>query len=440
MINVVGLASKAKRIFSSSLRRTTLVVFAVQVAGAILVFAAQVAAARVLGISEFGIYVYLLTWVTVISLFAKMGLDGAAIKAIRQCLAKNDRDGAAATSIYVLLAGAAVSAAAGGVFFVILVTLGARIAMESIFLAALLLPLVSVMQIAACVLRGYSRTVPSVFPGTALRPLLTLGGVTLIASAFPEWAHATGQFLVVIIATVCAVSLTGYWIFGEMRDAPVRLRSARVREVHAVGLSMLGVVAAAYLMRQTDILMLGYLVSTERAGIYSASVRIVDFIGYPLVAANMIVGPLIATRHAGNDVRSLGPSIRTATKVVLLVTCVLGGLVIIFGHSFLALFGAGFTAAYIALLILTAGQIVNAATGPAIELMLMTDNHGAAARVLWVFVALNLILNGILIPVAGMNGAAMATAISLAGWNVTLAIMAHSRIGVSPLGVSRKTT
>ena len=94
----------------------------------------------------------------------------------------------------------------------------------------------------------------------------------------------------------------------------------------------------------------------------------------------------------------------------------------------LSLFGAEFTAASTALLILIAGQLVNAVTGPCNLLLSMTGHQATTARIMAGAVGVNLALNLALIPRFGIEGAAVATMLSTltycsistwAGWRLT---------------------
>ena len=96
----------------------------------------------------------------------------------------------------------------------------------------------------------------------------------------------------------------------------------------------------------------------------------------------------------------------------------------------LGLFGPEFTRGYWALAILTVGQLVNASVGSVGFLMSMTGHQREAARVFAGAAVLNVVLNASLIPLWGINGAAIATATTTIIWNVALALYVWRRLGV----------
>ena len=57
--------------------KSTLAVFAVNGTGMVLLFVSQIVLARIIGVVEFGIYSYVLSWLGVLALGGKAGLDSA---------------------------------------------------------------------------------------------------------------------------------------------------------------------------------------------------------------------------------------------------------------------------------------------------------------------------------------------------------------------------
>jgi O-antigen/teichoic acid export membrane protein len=94
------------------------------------------------------------------------------------------------------------------------------------------------------------------------------------------------------------------------------------------------------------------------------------------------------------------------------------------------IFGPEFGAAYLPLLILCAGQLVNAATGCAILLLNMTGNERYPLLATMVAAFLNVMLNLLLIPPYGIHGAAIATASSTAALQLWAGWLAWRRTGI----------
>ena len=78
------------------------------------------------------------------------------------------------------------------------------------------------------------------------------------------------------------------------------------------------------------------------------------------------------------------------------------------------MFGHGFEAGYVPLVILAAGVFARVAAGPAEDMLNMTGNSNVSASTYLAIVVVNVALAVALVIPFGLNGAAAASAISLA--------------------------
>lgn len=86
---------------------------------------------------------------------------------------------------------------------------------------------------------------------------------------------------------------------------------------------------------------------------------------------------------------------------------------------------------HIALLILCAGQIVNVLCGSVGMVLLMTGHQQYSIFSVLIAVLLNAGLNLLLIPVYGLTGTAIATASSVAAWNIIMYIFVFRKTKIS---------
>ncbi|MFO7971597.1 MAG: polysaccharide biosynthesis C-terminal domain-containing protein, partial [Desulfobacterales bacterium] len=96
-------------------------------------------------------------------------------------------------------------------------------------------------------------------------------------------------------------------------------------------------------------------------------------------------------------------------------------------------FGAVFVNSYLPLVILMAGQMVNSAAGSVAFLLNMTGHERDTAKGVACAAGINIVLNLILIPPLGINGAATATAVSMVVWNVLLWWMVRKRLRINSM-------
>ena len=95
----------------------------------------------------------------------------------------------------------------------------------------------------------------------------------------------------------------------------------------------------------------------------------------------------------------------------------------------MSLFGVEFISGSNVLIIISIAQFVNAISGSVGYIMQMTDNQVIFRNVILIASLINILLNYLLIPMYGINGAAVATLISMIFWNLTLIIYIKKKLG-----------
>ena len=82
--------------------------------------------------------------------------------------------------------------------------------------------------------------------------------------------------------------------------------------------------------------------------------------------------------------------------------------------------------------ILLVCQVINVITGSVINLMTMTKYQKETLYVFSMSLVFNLVLNLVLIPIYGMEGAAWATGITTIVWNITALLLIRKKLKVDP--------
>ena len=101
----------------------------------------------------------------------------------------------------------------------------------------------------------------------------------------------------------------------------------------------------------------------------------------------------------------------------------------VFSKFFLSIFGEVFISGTIALKILVIGKLVGVIAGPVGVLFTMTGNHYTSLKVFSIAAIMNIVLNFVFINLWGINGAALASTITLIFWNVTLISLSKKKFG-----------
>jgi O-antigen/teichoic acid export membrane protein len=104
---------------------------------------------------------------------------------------------------------------------------------------------------------------------------------------------------------------------------------------------------------------------------------------------------------------------------------------VVFPGQILALFGRDFAGQGAVLAVLAVGQLINVATGPAGYLLMMTGHEADTSRVALGTAALAILLAFLVIPNAGVLGAAWVVTVVVAIRNLAFVVYVQKRLGVS---------
>jgi O-antigen/teichoic acid export membrane protein len=184
------------------------------------------------------------------------------------------------------------------------------------------------------------------------------------------------------------------------------------------------------ILGQTDLLLLGVLRESADVGTYNIALKTGAIITFLLTSINAIAGPRIAKMYRSGEDEQLQ---RMVTFVVHLSfwPSLLGGFVLMgISEPFLSLFGSEFTAAKWAMIIVIIGKLFSVGAGSVGYLANMTGNQDASAWVLGGSAAINVVLNLVLIPQFGIEGAAVSTALTTALQNLWLCWIVRRELGI----------
>jgi O-antigen/teichoic acid export membrane protein len=198
----------------------------------------------------------------------------------------------------------------------------------------------------------------------------------------------------------------------------------------AVSVPLVVVAAAELMLQNTDILVVSKYMTPTDVAIYFASAKTMSLIMFVHYAVGSAVANRFAALNARGDTQQLRAFVRDAVNWTFWPSLA-GALVILaLGKPLLWLFGPQFQAGYPVMFILVVGFLFRSSFGPAEVLLSMLGEHQVCAAVLIVSALLNVALNFALVPPFGLNGAAVATSISLATAALMNYIVARRRLEI----------
>jgi O-antigen/teichoic acid export membrane protein len=392
--------------------------------------------ARALGVRDYGIYAFALATASMLSIPSRAALSTLALREIAGGMAKDRPDlvrGVMRWTMRRVLSFsviAAVIAAAVGYGISGNLEPGSRLAFG---IALLLIPLMSLNGFRAATLRGLHYVVSGQIPEQVAVPglMVVMVGVLLIAGRTDRLGAAGAVSLNVIavaIAFAVATLMQARRLPGRVRDSPAAYD--RASWTGAIW-PLLFVSGFSYANREMGLLLVGSLAGPADAGIYRVAVRGAELVAFALAGINAAVAPRLAQLHAANDTARLRRVLFLAAAASLAWAVPFAAVLIFFGEWILAtVFGAEFAGGATTLAILGVGQVFHCATGPVGLLLNMTGRERTTAKGHAIALAVGLAGGLLLIPRWGVEGMAIAAALSVLTWNAVVSIEAARVLGL----------
>ena len=239
----------------------------------------------------------------------------------------------------------------------------------------------------------------------------------------PILVQFTSQFLVILITIFYLVKyVLKYRGYSD-------LNGLSFKSILSISFPMFLTVVIQIIVLQTDVLMLGRIDSFQNVGIYSIVMKLSLLSAFIISSINTMTAPKIAELFYNDNHEDLYLMIKKSTKLIFFGTFPITLILIFAGQLLLGIFGEEFEAGYIALIMLTIGQLISAMSGSVGYFLNMTGHQKILNRILFLGGIINVILNIILIPKFGISGAAFASMVSMILWNIIASFYIRSKFG-----------
>jgi O-antigen/teichoic acid export membrane protein len=419
----------------ATLARGAIGAFTVKVTGAGLLFALHVLLAILLGVVQYGIYVYAITWVNILAILCLLGFQTSLVRFIAEYNAKQQwgilRGIIRRSNQTVLGCSILVGIIGSTITLFLKERLSGGLAI-TFYIAFGLLPIFALCRLQEASLRGLKCVVQSELLLRFIRPVL----LALIVAGLFFWTKnslSAASVMAGNVVAVVGVFLTGTVLLRKALPEPAsqaELAYAQ-RQWLKVSLPLLLIAGMHIILKRTDIIMIGAILGPDDAGIYSAASRISDLVVFGLVAINSILAPMISELYHTGKKQELQRIITIAARAIFVFTLMVSVILAVIGKFLLSLFGLEFIVAFVPLLVLLCGQIVNALTGSVALIMTMTGYQNKAGAIVAISAGINVLLNVLLIPLMGLAGAAISTAFTMVLWNLAMLTFVRRRIGIN---------
>jgi O-antigen/teichoic acid export membrane protein len=399
-----------------------------------LVFLSQVLVANLIAPGAFGSYNVAIGVVTSAALVAQLGLPHTLLRRAAAALS-HGKDAEARHEIVNAFAVALIGAVLCGAL------LGSPLG-EELFDAAF--PRTAVAAVAVLVgiktaLRVFENIVPealrafrdfvraTIFGQLLTNALLCAGlGALLVSST---GADLEDVLLVSVLASAGAVLPGILAVAAKLRTTGGTRGTFRQPVEPALWFSTVGLA----LIGQLDLLVAGAMGSPDELAKYAAAFRLSLLISLPLAIVNQVVTPLIAGWHAQSMRGRIERTLRATAGLAFVGAGLLVVVYVVAGRTLLdTLFGSNlFRDGFWVLVILSLGQLAQTYAGSCGFSLLMTGNHRIYAVIVAFSLPLTVGLQVAGFELGGIDGLAIATAVTLAAQNAAQLWAIRRRAGFS---------
>lgn len=371
---------------------TTLVV---KMVGVFVTFLLHIELTKKLVVSEYGIYVFVLSISIIISLLARLCIDTSIIRLMTE--ASNEK----------LIRGHMVfSICVAGVLSIVMSLLYTKIFYlpggihASSFIAMVLG--MSVISICQGVMRFYSYNVMAFGPDLILK-----NGILLMILVFYFGDHVIGlakifQLHAISVLLVAFVSLA---VMMSVHKTNMETAGIRYDFKEWSGIVMPLFLGTFLVVSEPQLLVVvaGWVVNDTEVAFVSLASRVAALAGLVTIATVMYITPIINRVIISDDLEMIRDKLAVCSRMMFLPSVPIFTFLVVFGENILNIFGAEYKDAYVPLLLISAFSLMSAFFGPVLLVCSICDSK-FYAKTAFIFTMAFLIWSGFLGLMYGVLG------------------------------------
>jgi len=422
-------------------RRLAGTIFVIRVLSAGLAYLSQILLARWMGGSDYGIYVYVWTWVLLLGSMMDFGISASAQKIIPEYRTSGDdarlRGFLSGSRWMTFMVSSVLSLLLAGLVKLLAPWIAAG-EIVPLYIGCLTLPAFVVANTQDGIARSHDWMRLGLMPQFIVRQGLI---IALTAGIFAAGINLGATAAMAASAGAVWLAMSGQMIVLDRRLAHHVAAGPRVYDFRgwlAVSLPILLVESFYLLLSYTDVLVLQQFRSSAEVGVYFAVVKTLALVSFIHYAMSATTAHRFAEYNARGDKERLEAYVAHAINWTFWPSLAATIALLALGRPLLWLFGPQFVDGYDIMFVAAIGLVVRSAIGPVERLLNMLGHqHICAAAYAGAF-AMNVVLCLLLVPRLGGHGAAAATSISLSFETVLLFCIVRSRLGLHVLAFGKR--
>ena len=405
----------------------------------------SVVLARLLGPEAYGVFTYAVTIAALLVIPASFGWPQLLVRltaSYRQTASWSALRGMLLFAPLSVLAVSILLTLGGVTVMAIWPTLASEANKPAFYLALLVVPVMALTMIVSSVVRGLHRVILGQLSEQIIRPSVLVLLILIVVQAFGMTLDAERAVALYLVSWSVAL------LFGlavALRYLPWHDLAVRAAYPVASWLRSAAPLLLSggmfFLHSRTDILMIGLFESADQVGIYQVASKSSGVLLFFLTLIAAVIAPYVASLYSAGENKTLQRVLSYSVGFAFLATLPAVLILFFFGEALVTLiFGLDYSPAYTPMVILAAGYFFSVCMGSCGLVLNMTGFEKKGAIGLGISSVANVALNLLLIPQMGIQGAALATAISIVLWNALLVhfVWQSTKLDTTILGFFRQ--
>lgn len=380
---------------------------------------------RIYGAKGMGIYSLSLSVLIILELLATLGFKTSVLRFVGQFSAQNSHYKIKSLYKNILELVIPVSIAVAIILYLFSEKISVSVFHNKLLIVpfrivSVIIPICTIKSINVELIRGLKNIFFSEYLRNLNEPLFSIP-LLLVMSFF--WVNYYIPLIAFSFAALSTFLISSFYVSKKLKSFSKSLgESFSKAELLKVSSPMMITTFSFLIMARTDTIMIGMFSSAENVGIYEIALKFAAVTSFILYAVNTIAAPKFSELYWSGKIEDLKKVIRFSTKLIFGFSFPFLSIFVIFPKFFMGIFGSEFIVGRYALVFLAIGQFVNAASGSTGLFFNMTGRQHILRNIVLIATLLNIVLNYILIPKYGINGAAIATMVSISLWNIASSV------------------
>lgn len=417
----------------SRAQRGAAAAFLIRVASAVLLYGSQVLFARWMGSFEFGVYVYVWTWVLLLGGLVDLGIATGSQRFIPEYTGTGRLEmlrGFLSGSRWLVLAMATAWALAAALGVWLFSAHLQAYEIMPLYIACAGLPLFTLGRLQDGIARSYDWINLALMPPYVIRSLLLIVAMGAAYALKLPTDAATAMLAAIATTWVTVIGQTVVMNARLARKVAPGPRAYATGPWLAASLPIFMVEGFYLLLTHADVLLLRAYRSPDEVAVYYAAAKTLALVAFVSFSVSAATAHKFSEYHVAGNKAELSGFLADSIKWTFWPSLAATIIILALGKPFLWLFGPQFVDGYFLMFILAIGPLARATIGPVERLLNMVGEQRACAVVYASAFAVNIALCVVLIPLFGVAGAAFAISGAMMLEAAMLFFVARARLGL----------